>query len=60
MKTTKAFAELRDGSRIGIVNVIKSYWSGKDKAHIIEVEWSDKKRVKYISQSFKSFTYLMG
>jgi hypothetical protein len=57
MKTEKAFAELRDGSRIGIVQVFKSYWH---YGHVLDIMWSDGIRKEYFIENFKEFRYLMS
>ena len=57
MKTEKAFAELRNGSRIGIVTVFKSYWN---RGHILDIMWSDGFRQEYFIYNFKEFRYLMN
>lgn len=57
MKTEKAFAELRDGSRIGIVKVFKSYYRC---GHVIDIMWADGFRREYFIENFKDFRCLMG
>lgn len=57
MKTEKAFAELRNGSRIGIVTVIRSYWH---LGHIVEIMWADGFQQEYFIENFKEFRYLMS
>lgn len=59
MKTEKAFAELKNGSRLGIVKVIKSYWSCTKGGHIIDIIWADGFRCEYFYENFKEFRYLM-
>lgn len=56
MKTEKAFAELRNETRIGIVKVFKSYYH---LGHIVDIMWPDGFRQEYFIENFKTFTYLM-
>lgn len=57
MKTEKAFAELKDGSKSGIVTVVRSYWH---TSHIVEIIWADGLQQEYYITNFKEFKYLMS